>query len=66
MNDQPRLPFEFELLQDVVALDLQVLSSKRSDFMETVHMKMTLHEEPDILTTASNRTDTTTAPLSAQ
>jgi len=53
MSDQTRLPYEYDLLHDVIALDLKVVSSERSDFMDTVHMKMTLQEDPDILESCS-------------
>ncbi len=53
MSDETPIRYEYELLHDLLALDLKVVESKRSDFHGTVHMKMVLSEDPDILVTCS-------------
>lgn len=48
MREPPIRP-EYKLLEDLLALDLVVESAERSDFHGTVHMKMVLREDPEIL-----------------
>ena len=49
MSDQPPIKPEYQLLADLTALQLSVVESKRSEFHDTVHMKMVLRDDPDIL-----------------
>jgi hypothetical protein len=47
------LPFEYKLLRDATALDLTILDTKIEDFMESTHVKITLEEEPDVLSSCA-------------
>ncbi len=49
MGDDAPIPYEYELLHDLLVLDLKVVESERSDFHGTAHMTMVLREDPDIL-----------------
>jgi hypothetical protein len=54
MTDASKLPIEFELLEDVVALDLEILDTKIDNVDdEIVHVRITLQDEPDILASCS-------------
>jgi hypothetical protein len=53
MSDETPIRYEYELLHDLLAFDLKVVESERSDFHGAVHMKMVLSEDPDILATCS-------------
>ena len=53
MSEDAPVRYELQLIEDLLALDLQVVESKRSEFQGTVHMKMTLREEPGILATCA-------------
>lgn len=49
MTDQPPIKPEYQLLADVTSLDLSIVESKRSDFNDTVHMRMVMRDDPAIL-----------------
>jgi hypothetical protein len=53
MSDETPIRYEYELLEHLLALELQVIESKKTEFQGTVHMKMLLREEPDLLATCS-------------
>jgi len=53
MSDETPVRPELELLNDLLALDLSVVESKRTEFEGTVHMKMVLRDDPDILASCS-------------
>ena len=43
------LPFEYELMRDVVALDLKVLDTKVEQFMDNTHVKIFMEDDPEVL-----------------
>ena len=49
MSDEIPVKPEYKLLVDVTSLDLSIVESERSEFQGTVHMKMVLRDDPDIL-----------------
>ena len=53
MSDETPIRPEYELLHDVTCLDLSIVESKRTEFEGTVHMKMVLRDDPDILASCS-------------
>jgi len=54
MTDESKVPIEYELLKDVVALDLELLDTKIDNVDdEIVHVRITLQDEPDILASCS-------------
>lgn len=53
MSEDAPTRYELELIEDLLALELQVVETKRSEFHGTVHMKMTLREDPEILATCA-------------
>lgn len=54
MSDKNTLPIEYELLKEVIALDLKILDTKIASLdEEIVHVRITLEDEPDILATCS-------------
>ena len=53
MSDETPTRYEYELLEQLLALELQVLESKKTEFEGTVHMKILLREDPDLLATCS-------------
>jgi hypothetical protein len=53
MSDETPIRCEYELLEHLLALELQVVESKKTEFEGTVHMKLLLREDPDLLATCS-------------
>lgn len=54
MTYESKVPIEYELLKDVVALDLELLDTKIDNVDdEIVHVRITLQDEPDILASCS-------------
>jgi len=53
MSEDAPVHYELQLIEDLLALDLQVVETKRSEFHGTVHMKMELREDPEILATCA-------------
>jgi len=49
MSDEIPIKPEYQLLADVTSLDLSIVESERSEIQDTVHMKMVLRDDPDIL-----------------
>jgi hypothetical protein len=49
MSEDAPIRCEYELLESLLALELQVVETKRTEFHGTVHMKMLLREDPEIL-----------------
>jgi hypothetical protein len=45
--------YEYELLEALLALELQVVESKKTEFEGTIHMKILLREDPETLATCS-------------
>ena len=43
------LPIEYELIKDTMALDLRVLDTKVEHFMDNIHVKILMEEDPEVL-----------------
>jgi hypothetical protein len=52
MSDE-HLPVEYQLLKDVVALDLKILDTKIETFEDNTHVKITMEEDPDVLSSCA-------------
>ena len=50
---EKRIPPEFELLGNVRALKLKTVETKSKDFMGVRHVRITLREDPDILSSCA-------------
>lgn len=53
MSEDAPVRCEYELIENLQALDLQILETKRTDFHGTVHTKMVLRDDPEILATCA-------------
>ena len=53
MSEDTPVRYEYELLEHLLALELQVVETKGTEFGGTVHMKMVLREDPDVLATCA-------------
>jgi hypothetical protein len=53
MSEDTPVRYEYELLEHLLALEVEVVETQRTEFEGTVHMKMVLREDPDILATCS-------------
>ena len=50
---EPEIPIEYELVKDVLALELKVLDTKVAEFEDNVRVRITLQDDPAILASCS-------------